>query len=95
MAPLRAVVGTYTLMRFGQAMERRCVLSPQRIEPGNPLGFEANYTHDQFWGLDDPGAANTRFLCTGYTFLVVGEAGPPTRSGACWDSSATSTSCWG
>ncbi|HEX8695725.1 MAG TPA: hypothetical protein VF746_25140 [Longimicrobium sp.] len=40
-------------------------------------GFEANYTHDQFWGLDDPGAANTRFLCTGYTFLVVGEAGRP------------------
>ena len=40
-------------------------------------GFEGAHCHDQFWGLDDPAAANTRFLCTGYTFVVVGDAGRP------------------
>ncbi|MEI6560339.1 MAG: hypothetical protein WCO00_18220 [Rhodospirillaceae bacterium] len=37
--------------------------------------FEAEYCYDRYWGLDSSQAANTRFLCSGQAFVVVGEAG--------------------
>ena len=39
--------------------------------------FERRYCYDRYWGVDDPQAANTRFLCSGHTFLMVGDAARP------------------
>jgi len=39
--------------------------------------FDARFCYDRYWGIDDPLAANTRFLCSGHTFLMVGDAARP------------------
>lgn len=39
--------------------------------------FEEDHCLDQYWGIDDPSGTNTRFLCTGNTFVVVGDAERP------------------
>ncbi len=36
--------------------------------------FEKEYCYDRYWGIDNPRVANTRFLCSGQAFVVVGEA---------------------
>lgn len=35
--------------------------------------FEQRFCYDRYWGVE--GAANTRFLCSGHAFVMVGEAG--------------------
>lgn len=40
------------------------------------MDFESRYCYDRFWTGTDTGP-NTRFLCSGRAFLVVGEAGAP------------------
>ena len=37
--------------------------------------FEHDYCYDRYWGIDNPQVADTRFLCSGQAFVVVGEAG--------------------
>lgn len=37
--------------------------------------FDQEYCYDRFWGVDNPTVVNTRFLCSGQTLVVVGEAG--------------------
>jgi hypothetical protein len=44
--------------------------------------FEQNCCYDLYWGVDDPLATNTRFICTGNTFVVVGDAARPFFTGA-------------
>lgn len=39
--------------------------------------FEKDYCYDQHWNVGAPDAANTRLLCTGHAFVMVGEAGKP------------------
>lgn len=40
-------------------------------------GFEEKFCYDRYWNLDDPTAANTRFLCSGHAFIMVGDASRP------------------
>ncbi|HEX5725383.1 MAG TPA: hypothetical protein VFX98_07940 [Longimicrobiaceae bacterium] len=39
--------------------------------------FEEAYCYDHYWRVDDPSVASTRFLCTGNTLVVVGDAERP------------------
>ena len=39
--------------------------------------FEESCCYDQYWNTGDPQVANTRFVCTGNTFLVVADARHP------------------
>lgn len=43
--------------------------------------FEASCCYDLYWGVDDPHSTNTRFIVTGNTFTVVGEANRPFFTG--------------
>ena len=37
--------------------------------------FEDEHCYDRFWGVDDPGVPNSRYLCSDHTFIAVGDAG--------------------
>ncbi|CAK0761608.1 Magnesium transporter CorA [Azospirillaceae bacterium] len=39
--------------------------------------FEDEFCYDRYWGVKHPFAANTRFLCSGHAFVMVGEANHP------------------
>lgn len=39
--------------------------------------FERECCYDRHWNTGDPDSANTRFLCSGHAFVMVGEAGQP------------------
>lgn len=39
--------------------------------------FERDICYDRYWGGGDPDVANTRLMCSGHAFVMVGEAGKP------------------
>lgn len=39
--------------------------------------FERHYCYDRYWGIQDSVAANTRLLCSGHAFIMVGNARRP------------------
>lgn len=39
--------------------------------------FERDMCYDRYWNVGDPAVANTRMLCSGHAFVMVGEAGRP------------------
>lgn len=39
--------------------------------------FERDICYDRYWNTGDPAAPNTRMLCSGHAFVMVGQAGNP------------------